>query len=89
MNNNINNNFIKRKSEIFPSLNTKVFFDELNEMDFNEEEEIFLTIKKMKDNFTLIDTKDFDVKLEEEKLKCKFLILKILSVSPPSKLFSQ
>ena len=58
------------------------------EMDFLQEEEIFLTIKKMMENFELLNSNNFDLVLEEEKLRCKYLTLKILSFAPISKLYS-
>ena len=60
----------------------------LQEMDFVQEEEIFMTIKKMMENFNLLEKNKFNLKLEEEKLRCKYLTLKILSFAPKSKLYS-
>ena len=58
----------------------------LEEMDFVQEEEIFMTIKKMMENFDLLEKNKFNLKLEEEKLRCKYLTLKILSLAPSNKL---
>ena len=58
----------------------------LQEMDFVQEEEIFMTIKKMMENFDLLEKNKFNLKLEEEKLRCKYLTLKILSLAPSNKL---
>jgi hypothetical protein len=57
-------------------------------MDFVQEEEIFMTIKKMIENFELLDKKNFDLVVEEEKLRCKYLTLKILSFAPTNKLYA-
>ena len=59
-----------------------------DELDINQEEEIFTTIKKMTENFDLLDSSNFDLEVEEEKLRCKYLSLKILSFAPTSKLYS-
>ena len=53
-----------------------------DELEFNQEEEIFLTIKKMTENFDLLECNNYDLLVEEEKLRCKYLSLKILSFSP-------
>ena len=58
----------------------------LQEMDFVQEEEIFMTIKKMMENFDLLEKNKFNLKLEEENLRCKYLTLKILSLAPSNKL---
>ena len=57
-------------------------------MEYSQEEEIFLTIKKMTENFELLDSNNFDLVLEEEKLRCKYLTLKLLAFAPISKLYS-
>ena len=75
-NNNINNNHFSLLEE------------GLQEMDFVQEEEIFMTIKKMMENFDLLENNNFDLISEEEKLRCKYLTLKILSFAPKSKLYS-
>jgi hypothetical protein len=62
--------------------------EELQELDFIQEEEIFMTIKKMMENFELLDNNNYDLTLEEEKLRCKYLTLKILSFAPISKMYS-
>ena len=59
-----------------------------NELDFTQEEEIFMTIKKMTENFELLESNNFDLAVEEEKLRCKYLSLKILSFAPTNKLYS-
>ena len=59
-----------------------------DELDINQEEEIFTTIKKMTEHFDLLDSNNFDLEVEEEKLRCKYLSLKILSFAPTSKLYS-
>ena len=58
------------------------------ELDFLQEEEIFMTIKKMTENFELLNSNNFDVTIEEEKLRCKYLTLKILSFAPISKFYT-
>ena len=85
--------FFKKKhgSSTMDNLNKKKvkFFDEdLQELDFDKEEEVFMTIKKMKENFDLIEDNDYDIEKEEEKLHCKYLTLKILSFAPQSKVYS-
>ena len=72
----------KRKSSCIQSE------EELQELDFVQEEEIFMTIKKMMENFELLDNNNYDLTLEEEKLRCKYLTLKILSFAPISKMYS-
>ena len=62
--------------------------EELEEMDFNQEEESFLTIKKMLENFDLLEYNKFDIPLEEEKLRCKYLTLKLLSFEQKNKYYS-
>jgi len=42
----------------------------------------------MMENFELLDNNGIDLKIEEEKLRCKFLTLKILTFTPISKLYS-
>ena len=71
-----------------PNENSLIKEEGFEEMDFLQEKEVFLTIKKMINNFELINTNDFDLPLEEEKLRCKYLTLKILSFSPKNKIFS-
>ena len=80
-NNNINNINITNK-------NNSIIEEGLQEMDFVQEEEIFMTIKKMIENFELLDKKNFDLVVEEEKLRCKYLTLKILSFAPTNKLYA-
>ena len=82
---NENDNNIKlEKSNSFSLIKE----DGFQEKDFFLEQEVFLTIKKMLENFKLLDSNDFDLPLEEEKLRCKFLILKLLSFSPMNKFYS-
>ena len=78
----------KIKNKIKRSNSMRLQEEDFQEMDFLQEQEIFLTIKKMKDNFDLLNSNDFDLNLEEEKLRCKYLTLKILSFAPISKLYS-
>ena len=84
--NNINNN--SKNGSIKSSSNKINVEDGLQEMDFLEEEEIFMTIKKMMENFELLDNNNFDIISEEEKLRCKYLTLKILSFAPANKIYS-
>ena len=42
----------------------------------------------MMENFELLDNNNYDLTLEEEKLRCKYLTLKILSFAPISKMYS-
>ena len=58
------------------------------ELDFLQEQEIFMTIKKMMENFELLGSNNYDIIAEEEKLRCKYLTLKILAFAPISKLYS-
>ena len=58
------------------------------EIDYIQEQEVFLTVKKMINNFDLLNLNDFDLSIEEEKLRCKYLTLKILSFSPSGKLYA-
>ena len=62
--------------------------EDLQEMDFIQEEEKFLTLKKMVENFDLFESNKYNLAIEEEKLRCKYLTLKILSFAPKSKLYS-
>ena len=84
--NNLNNN--SKNGSIKSSSNKINVEDGLQEMDFLEEEEIFMTIKKMMENFELLDNNNFDIISEEEKLRCKYLTLKILSFAPANKIYS-
>ena len=69
--------------------NSAILLEEgFQEMDYSQEEEIFLTIKKMTENFELLDSNNFDLVLEEQKLRCKYLTLKLLAFAPISKLYS-
>ena len=83
-----NDEYDKIKNKIKRSNSMRLQEEDFQEMDFLQEQEIFLTIKKMKDNFDLLNSNDFDLNLEEEKLRCKYLTLKILSFAPISKLYS-
>ena len=86
-NNNFNENEEEIKLEIGDS--TSLVKEEgFQEIDFLHEKEIFFTIKIMMDNFELLDNNSIDLTLEEEKLHCKFLTLKILSFNQKSKLYS-
>ena len=82
-NNNNSKSLIRKNSNAVPTIE-----DGLQEMDFVQEEEIFMTIKKMMENFELLENNNFDLIVEEEKLRCKYLTLKILSFAPLSKLYS-
>ena len=84
-NNNEDEEIIKLKRCNSTSLIKEEGFQET---DFLREQEIFLTIKKMMENFELLDNNGIDLKIEEEKLRCKFLTLKILTFTPISKLYS-
>ena len=86
-NNKINNLNISNNNNI-KYIKNSIIEDELQEMDYEQEEGIFNTIKKMMENFDLLEKKNYDLELEEEKLRCKYLTLKILSFAPKSKLFS-
>ena len=81
---NEENNINKSKR----SNSTGISEEGFQELDFLQEEEIFLTIKKMTENFELLNSNNFDVTIEEEKLRCKYLTLKILSFAPISKLYT-
>ena len=87
-NNNSTNNIFNfaNKFIINKIKNNSVSKEDLQEIDFLQEEEIFLTIKKMMENFDLLENNKYDLAAEEEKLRCKFLTLKILSFAPKSKL---
>jgi hypothetical protein len=63
--------------------------EDLQELDFVKEEDKYLTLKKMIENFDLLETNKYNLTLEEEKLRCTYLTLKILSFEPKSKLFSK
>ena len=86
MNSNNSNNGITDSTN---SINNSPSLAQIeNELDFTQEEEIFMTIKKMTENFELLESNNFDLTVEEEKLRCKYLSLKILSFAPTSKLYS-
>ena len=82
--NNEENNINKSKR----SNSTGLAGEGFQELDFLQEEEIFMTIKKMTENFELLNSNNFNVTIEEEKLRCKYLTLKILSFAPISKLYT-
>ena len=82
--NNEENNINKSKRSNLTGLAGEGF----QELDFLQEEEIFMTIKKMTENFELLNSNNFNVSIEEEKLRCKYLTLKILSFAPISKLYT-
>ena len=94
-NNGTNKNISKRKNSSIDDLNKYInrrknsSIDDLQEMDFTQEEEIFLTIKKMKESFELLEENEYNILIEEEKLRCKYLTLKILSFAPSNKLYSK
>ena len=81
------NNFKKAKSGPLAKRNNLIE-EHLQEMDYLQEEEIFKTIRKMMDNFELIEKIDFNLELEEEKLRCKYLTMKILSFAPNDKIYT-
>ena len=62
--------------------------EDLQEMDYVKEEEKFLTLKKMMENFDLLENNKYNLAIEEENLRCKYLTLKILSFAPKSKIYS-
>ena len=78
----------KKKTKVKRSNSMNLLEEGFQEMDFLQEQEIFMTIKKMMENFELLNSNNFDIILEEEKLRCKYLTLKILSFAPISKLYS-
>ena len=82
--NNEENNINKSKK----SNSTGLVGEGFQELDFLQEEEIFMTIKKMTENFELLNSNNFNVTIEQEKLRCKYLTLKILSFAPISKLYT-
>jgi hypothetical protein len=43
--------------------------EDLQEMDFIQEEEKFLTLKKMVENFDLFESNKYNLAIEEEKLR--------------------
>ena len=78
---NSNNSNISNSS-LNNSINSNNSSNSINvedELEFSQEEEIFKTIKKMTENFDLLDCNNYDLSVEEEKLRCKYLSLKILS----------
>ena len=84
--NNINNN--SKNGSIKNSINKINVEEDLQEMDYYQEEEMFMTIKKMMEKFELLDNNNFDIISEEEKLRCKYLTLKILSFAPTNKIYA-
>ena len=78
----------KKKSKIRRFNSANVLEESFQEMDFLKEQEVFMTIKKMMENFELLESNNFDIISEEEKLRCKYLTLKILSFAPISKLYT-
>ena len=88
---NDNNNDINeddKKSKVKRSNSMNLLDEGFQELDFLQEQEIFMTIKKMMENFELLDSNNYDIIAEEEKLRCKYLTLKILAFAPISKLYS-
>ena len=78
---NSNNSNISNSS-LNNSINSNNSSNSINiedELEFSQEEEIFKTIKKMTENFDLLEFNNYDLSVEEEKLRCKYLSLKILS----------
>ena len=87
--NNSNNNILNKSlSDNINNNNSNSILQIEEEMDFAQEEEIFMTIKKMMENFDLLEKNNYDLDIEEEKLRCKYLTLKILSFAPTNKLYS-
>ena len=82
-------NFKKFKSSTLTTKNKINSFleEDLQEMDYLEEEAVFKTIKKMMGLFELLEDIDFDFDLEEEKLRCKYLTMKILSFAPINNIY--
>ena len=75
-------NKINSNSSLNNSVNSNNSSNSINvedELEFSQEEEIFKTIKKMTENFDLLEFNNYDLSVEEEKLRCKYLSLKILS----------
>ena len=85
---NNNEKETKNKSKIKRSNSTPASEECFQELDFLQEQEMFMTIKKMMENFELLDSNNYNLNIEEEKLRCKYLTLKILSFAPISKLYS-
>ena len=86
---NIINKIISINNKPKKNLHLNLMNEEgLQEIDYVQEEEIFMTIKKMIENFDLLEHSKYDLPIEEEKLRCKYLTLKILSFAPQSKLYS-
>ena len=87
------NGFISKNSSKslnnFNNNNTNSIMQIEEDMDYTQEEENFNTIKKMMENFDLIEKDNYDLEKEEEKLRCKYLTLKILSFAPTNKLYSR
>ena len=79
-NNSLNNSINSNSSS--NSINVE------DELEFSQEEEIFKTIKKMTENFDLLECNNYDLEVEEEKLRCKYLSLKILSFPSANQLNS-
>ena len=87
--NNSNKNILNKSlSDNINNNNSNSILQIEEEMDFAQEEEIFMTIKKMMENFDLLEKNNYDLDIEEEKLRCKYLTLKILSFAPTNKLYS-
>ena len=78
----------KNKSKMKRSNSSNLLEEGFQEMDFFQEQEVFMTIKKMMENFELLDSNNYDIISEEEKVRSKYLTLKILSFAPISKLYS-
>ena len=78
--NNNNDNNINNKN-IINEIKTKIteVEDGYNKAIFIEDEIAFLTIKKIQENFELINLKDINIKDEEEKIATNKLTLKLIS----------
>ena len=76
---NRNNN--NKSQNIFDKVQTKFyeFEDVFGKICYIEDINTFLTIKKMNDNFKLINLNNIDISIEEEKIKMHDIILKFLS----------
>ena len=81
-NNSTNNSINSINSSNESSSNEDCF----QEMNYIEEVDIFLTIKKMAENFEFLDQNDLNLDVEEKKLRCKYLTLKILNFEHKNKI---
>ena len=83
--NNSNNLFDGLENTINSNSNNDPIFKIEDDLDYFQEEEIVLTIEKMIENFELLEKSNFNLEIEKEKLRCKYLTLKILSFAPENK----